>query len=56
MNMSEHEASPQRYVDPKRYLWLTSLSGPFVLPLAVGLYLWLVGRMNAVSRRRGQRE
>jgi len=38
--MSKDAASPGRYVDPKRYLWLTSLSGPFVLPLAIGLYMW----------------
>lgn len=37
--MSNDEASPRRYVDPKRYLWLTSLSGPFVLPVAIGLYV-----------------
>ena len=29
-----------RYRDRKRYLWLCSLSGPFVQPLAMVLYFW----------------
>jgi alkane 1-monooxygenase len=28
-----------RYVDRKRYLWLSSLSGPFIPALSIGLYL-----------------
>jgi alkane 1-monooxygenase len=29
-----------QYLDRKRYLWLAGLSGPFVLPLAIGVYFW----------------